>query len=253
MLTETLIVELGTSTAHTSRTLMVDELGALLFAVPKHAPASAYRDAVMADNVLLKRTIATRKKTLHSLRVLYGLEPDDVPFTAMRAFWELDPSGRPLLALLLAAVRDEALRASATVIINSRLNEELQPELFGEMVRETLPGRFSDKTLRSMGQNLAATWQKSSHLKGHKVKVRSKAACTPGAAAYALLLGSLSGERGIMLYGTLWAKLLDATEPELDALAFAASQRGWLSYRRMGDVLELNFRDFLAALADKRV
>ena len=62
-----------------------------------------------------------------------------------------------------------------------------------------------------------------------------------GAVVYALFLGYLSGVRGLPLYETLWARLLDAPEHELDTLAFAASQRGWMDYRRMGEVAEFGF------------
>ena len=45
---------------HTSKTLMLQELEALLAAVPADAPARAYRVAIVEENVLGKRTLSTR-------------------------------------------------------------------------------------------------------------------------------------------------------------------------------------------------
>jgi len=59
------------------------------------------------------------------------------------------------------------------------------------------------------------------------------------------MLGHLSGVRGLPLYETLWVRLLDIPPNEIDALAFAASQRGLLEYRRMGDVAEFGFSELL--------
>jgi hypothetical protein len=233
--------------------MMLDDLSALFAAVPPHSPAEAYRHAVLEDNVLLKRTFKNRQTSLRHLRVLYGLAPDDLAFGALRAFWALDPQGRPLLALLAAAMRDEVLRSSASVILASAVGASVTPGMLTEAIRSRYPDRYSVKTLQSVGRNLAATWEQAGHLQGHLTKTRVKAHSSPGAAAYALLLGTLMGERGILLFETTWARLLDAPPGELDSHAFMASQRGWLEYRRMGDVVEVSFREFLRALGDQRV
>jgi hypothetical protein len=52
---------------------------------------------------------------------------------------------------------------------------------------------------------------------------------------------ALTGIRGLPLYESLCGRLLDALEHELNALAFAASQRGWIQYPRMGGVAEFGF------------
>lgn len=54
------------------------------------------------------------------------------------------------------------------------------------------------------------------------------------------------GCEGLPLYGTFWADLLDASADEIDSLAFAASQRGMMEYRRMGEVAEFGFSGLLA-------
>jgi hypothetical protein len=53
----------GTSSVMTSRTMMLAELPLLLAAVPANANVAGYRAAIIDDNVLLKRSAATRRET----------------------------------------------------------------------------------------------------------------------------------------------------------------------------------------------
>jgi hypothetical protein len=63
--------------------------------------------------------------------------------------------------------------------------------------------------------------------------------------AYALLLGYLCGGRGEGLFQTLWVRLLDAPGRTIEDQALAASQRGWIEYRRSGGVTDVGFRYLL--------
>jgi hypothetical protein len=54
----------GDRGTHTSRTMMLDELGELLQTCPSpDARADHFRTAIVTDNALGKRTLATRKLT----------------------------------------------------------------------------------------------------------------------------------------------------------------------------------------------
>ncbi|MBA2691459.1 MAG: hypothetical protein H0U65_03055 [Rubrobacter sp.] len=83
-------------------------------------------------------------------------------------------------------------------------------------------------------------------------KTRSRAVASVGSVVFALFLGHLSGVRELRLYGTFWAGLLDVSADEMDALAFSASQRGMMEYRRMGDVAEFGFSGLSARMEDVR-
>ena len=96
---------------HTSRTIMLDELTALLASCPPDAAYKDYAFAVADTNVLGKSTLATRKKSLRHLRELYALRADVPVFAGLRSLWWDDPTSRPLLAVLCAAARDPLLRA----------------------------------------------------------------------------------------------------------------------------------------------
>jgi len=85
---------------HTSKTLMLQELEALLAAIPADAPAKAYRAAIVEENVLGKRTLSTRKETATRLTALHGLDPSKPLFRVLRWLWAVDPAAHPQLALL---------------------------------------------------------------------------------------------------------------------------------------------------------
>jgi len=146
-----------------------------------------------------------------------------------------------MLALLMAVTRDGLLRATAPLILESPIGAPVRAATLSETVSAAFPDRMSPITLESVGQRTASSWTQSGHLKGKVNKIRVRAVASVGAVVYALFLGHLSGSRGLPLYETLWARLLDAPDHELDALAFAASQRGWMEYRRMGEVAEFGF------------
>lgn len=236
------------TTAHASRSIMLPELTLLFDAVPPRSPKESYEQAVLEENVLLKRTQSNRRKSLKALRQLYALDDSYSPFKALRTFWALEQQAQPLLALLTAVSRDEILRTSVETVLPLPVATPVAPDLLGQAVADSFPERFGPETLKSIGRHLATSWARAGHFDGKMRKVRSKAKATPAAAAYALLLGTLMGRRGLLLFESLPCRVLDTTEAEIDALAFTASQRGWFRYKRMGDVVEFDFRTLLASL-----
>ncbi len=226
---------------HASRTMMLSELELLLEAVPIEESADEYRRAVSEENVLMKGAATTRTKSLRHLRELYVLDGGDPRFRALRALWDHDPPSRPLLALLAAVTRDGLLRATSETIIETPTGTPLDAGALSRAVAASFPDLLAPGILAKVGRNTASSWTQSGHLKGRSAKVRVRARPSVGAAVYALFMGHLSGIRGLSLYESLWARLLDAPEHELDSLAFAASQRGWMEYRRMGEVAEFGF------------
>ncbi len=74
-----------------------------------------YVRAIIEENVLGKRTMATRRESLRRLSELYALNPGLSPFRALRDLWQANPEAQPLLAFLCASARDPILRASGTL------------------------------------------------------------------------------------------------------------------------------------------
>ena len=234
-------------TVHVSRTMMLSELSSLLDVTPVGADMELYQSVILEQNALLKRTMASRGKAWRFLRELYSLDREDPVFAPMRYLWSVEPSqgSRALLALLAAAFRDEVLRPTADVVLASPRGEVISKEDFSRCVGEAYPGRFGDASLAKIGRNIAATWTQSGHLKGRTRKVRTTVDAAPSVIAFAFYLGWHLGQRGLLLYSTPWSRLLDAGEHELDQHLFLASQRGWLGYKRIGDVVEIDMKPLL--------
>ncbi len=226
---------------HASRTMLLSDLRLLLAACPPDATMADYRAAVVDENVLMKATTTNRRETFQRLCQFYSLDRDVPLFRALRALWDADEAGQPLLALLCVAARDPVFRATADLVLHAPSGHLITPLLAEEAVGAAFPDRYGAKTLKSIGQHIVGTWNQGGHLRGKQVKRRARATATPTSAAYALLLGHLCGARGRTLFETLWARLLDTSPAEADGLAFAAAQRGWLDYRRIGDVVQIEF------------
>jgi len=234
--------------AHIARTMMLKELRMLLAHVnDASADRTDYLDAIEEENCLSKRSGRGRKITARHLVDLYALDPSVTLFRAMRFFWTRDVEAQPLLALLSAYSRDAVLRLSAPFIKDLHNGSVVSREDMESYFESTQPGRFSAATLRSTAQNLNGTWTLSGHLIGKIKKTRVTANATPGAVAYALLLGYLAGSRGASLFQTEYAKLLDCSADRAAELAEDASRRGWIVFKRVGDIQEVLFPNLLAA------
>ena len=230
---------------HTSKTMMLAELTRLLAASPPETGYAEMRRLVVDANVTLKATAVTRRDTFNRLAQLYALRLEKIVFRALRDLWDLNVEERPALAILCALARDPLLRATAPIVLDAEEGAAVTPQMLEAAVESAYPGRYSPAVRASTGRNTISSWAQSGHLVGHRTKTRVRLQPGPAATAYALLLGYLCGDRGVALLGTFWAGVLDTTPTVLDGLAFAAHQRGWLDYRRLGDVAEIDFRFLL--------
>ena len=238
------------NSAHTSRTIMLDELQTLLAYVNNSAAEKTdYRQAVEDENCLAKRSGKTRKLTLRHLTELYSLNPDILLFKALLFFWDRDPKARPLLALLCAYARDPLLRSTVALVLALPDGARLHREKMEDFIENLEPGRFSPATLKSTAQNLNSSLTKSGHLNGRARKIRFKVTASAGSIAYALLLGYLQGARGEFLFRSEYVKLLDCPFAQAIELAEEASRKGWIVFKRIGDVVEVLFPNLLSPKA----
>lgn len=236
----------GRSSTHTARTLMLQELTALLSYMDRPDVIRAdYHRAIDDENCLGKRSSKTRRLTYQHLVSLYGLDPSITVFRALIFFWQRDIQGQPLLALLCAYSRDPILRISAAFIAEVPEGVQVSRTSMEALIDSCEPGRFSKATLQSTAQNINSTWTKTGHLSGPVSKVRSRAVATPATIAYALLLASLTGVRGKALFTTEYVKMLDCSFQQAIELSEDAARRGWIVFKRLGDVIEVNFPNLL--------
>jgi hypothetical protein len=237
----------GEKGTHTSRTIMLEELRAVLSNCRPGASRANYLSAILEDNCLGKRTVATRKLSGQRLSELYALDPEVPLFRIMRRCWYADREGQALLALLLALARDPLLRVTAPPVLRMRPGEELARQQMTDALKKAVGSRLSDSTIDKVVRNAAASWTQSGHLKGRGRKVRRSVTPTAASTAYALLLGFLAGARGAALFQTLWAQVFDTPPGELMHLAFDARRLGFLDMSQSGGVIDLAFSRLLAA------
>lgn len=233
---------------HTARTMMLVELRALLsFVDATNAARADYLEAIQTANCLGKRSGKTRTLTFRHLADLYALDPSLLVFRALRFFWQRDVDGQPLLAALCAFSRDPILRATAPFILDFQEGATVTREGMEEFIDAQEPGRFSKATLKSTAQNINSSWTQSGHLAGRVRKVRARAVATPGAASLALLLGYVGGLRGESLLKSDYTRMLDCSFERTLELAEDASRRGWISLKRVGQVIEVLFPNLITA------
>jgi hypothetical protein len=226
--------------------MMLDELETLLSETDRPGASQAdYRHAIVEENCLGKRSQQTRALTYRHLADLYSLDPKVTLFRTLTYFWQRDIQGHPLLALLSAYARDAVLRMSASFILDMPQGTVTGREEMEAFLDSVEPGRFSKATLRSTAQNLNGTWTQSGHLSGRVRKVRTRPAATPGAVAYALLLGYLTGARGESLFRSEYVRLLDCPVDRAVEVAEVAARQGWIVFKRVGDVIEVLFPQLL--------
>ncbi len=233
---------------HVSRTMMLAELTGLIeFVADSEAPKDRYIKAIVEENCLAKRTEKNRQITKRYLVELYTLDVRLLVFRALLIFWYRDKKAWPLLALLCAYIRDPLLQDSSEFILPLCENTSVSREDMETYMDDKHPGRYSPKKLASNAKNLNSTWTQSGHLHGRVKKIRSRAEPTAGSVSYALLLGYVTGVRGESLFRTRYIKLLDCSFERAIELAEEASRKGWIVFKRVGDVMEVLFPNLLSA------
>jgi hypothetical protein len=228
--------------------MMLAELRALLSYVDAaDATRAEFLEAIQTANCLGKRSGKTRILTFRHLVDTYALDPSLLMFRALRFFWQRDVDGQPLLAVLCAYSRDPLLRATAPFILGFQEGATVDRQGLEEFIDAQEPGRFSKATLTSTAQNINSSWTQSGHLTGRARKARVRAVATPGAVSLALLMGYVSGLRGESLFKSEYTRMLDCSFERSLELAEDASRRGWISLKRVGQVIEVLFPTLITA------
>lgn len=225
---------------HTSRTIMLDELTAVLAAVPVNGKPDEYAAAIIEENCLGKQTVSTRRLTLQRLRELYALDPGVPLFRILRRLWDLDAQSRPLLALLTSLARDPLLLATADVILSLPEGAEFQRTAMREALAKAVEDRLNESTLNKVVRNAASSWTQAGHLEGRTFKFRRQVRPTPASVAFALYLAHAAGLAVEESFSSGWVKVLDCSASAALELATAAKRLGLIDLRMAGDVIDLN-------------
>jgi hypothetical protein len=235
----------GDKGTHTSRTIMLDDLSALLRQCPPGVARGEYVRALVDENCLGKHTLSTRKLSLQRLTELYGVDPAVPLFRLLRVFWDVDEKAHPQLALLAALARDPLLRATAPVVLGMNPGEEIARQKMTDALARAVQGRLNESTLDKVVRNTASSWSQSGHLEGRGRKRRLKAVPTVASTAFALLLGFLMGNRARNLFETVFSRALDRDPDELMLLAADAKRLGFLDIKSGGGLTVISFDGIL--------
>ena len=220
---------------------MVPDLAALFAHCPERADRTAFKTAVIEDNLLGKHTVSTRIETFERLSALYLLDPSKAMFTALRWFWKQGVESRPMLALLTAVARDPLLRATVPSVLAMPLDATYDKAAVAASVRTIDPDHFKPAILHKIAVNAGASWTQAGFLAGRVAKRRVRPSLTPAAVAYAIYLGHLEGRSGDRLLDTLWTVLLDHPRNQIEVMAQDAAARQLMDYRRAGSVRDISF------------
>lgn len=235
----------GTNGPHAARTMMLDDLRVLLAHMPVQATRADYVAAVVDGNVLAKPTRKARELAVRHMATLYGLDPVNPIFRALRRLWPLDEAAQPLLALAVALARDPLLRGTQSFILGQVAGAAVPRDAMETLLSATHPDRFSPASLKSFAQNVSGTWTAAGLLHGRARKTRAVAQPHPESVTLLLFLGYLEGRTGQRLFSSDWTNLLGSSTEELEALANSASHRGLLVFVNAGGVKEVRFPGYL--------
>jgi len=235
----------GDKGTHTSRTMMLAELSALMAICDPDSSKDDYLHAIIEDNALGKSTVSTRKLSGQRLAELYGLARRIPIFRLLRRVWDFDPAGQALSALLVALARDPLLRCTSPSVLNLRAGESFDREKMAEALRKATKERLNEATLDKVVRNAASSWAQSGHLEGRTFKRRCLVTPTAGPVTMALFLGYLQGMRGPGVLRSFWCEALDSSPEVLARIASTASMSGLIRFRMAGDVIDIGFPDLL--------
>ena len=230
----------GDKGTHTSRTMMLAELEAVLEVTSENAERGEYTSAIIEANCLSKATAATRRLSCQRLSELYGLEPELPLFRVLRRLWNIDPTNRSRLALLAAIARDPLLAATASSVLPLAPGAEFQREPLKATLRAVVGDRLNESTLEKVCRNAASSWTQSEHLEGRTFKKRRRIEASPATAAFALYLAHGAGYRGAEIFSSPWFRLLDCDPSQARHFALEAKRLGLIDLRMSGDVVELD-------------
>lgn len=231
----------GKSGAHAARSMMLKELTLLFDQLPAKASRTEYEQQIVQYNVLRKSSENGRKLSFRHMVALYGLSTDIPLFNVFRALWPISEAAQPLLALQFALVRDALLRSSTEVIFPLQPNELLHRDGMQTHLAKDDPDRFSAASLQSFARNLNVTWTQAGYLSGRINKTRRMPTVTFVNVVFALVLGHYQGLSGQRLFDSCWTKLLSVDNDTLHELAYHATLRGLIKFKKASEVVEVSF------------
>ena len=143
---ETFGFKFSSGGAHSSRTMMLVELGAVLASVPRSSGVADYREAILERNVLGKTTDSARRESLRRLRELYALDEATPIFGLLRKLESMDAASLPLLAVQVVWARDPLFRATTSPVLDAPVGERVESARLAQAFESAFPNQYSEIT-----------------------------------------------------------------------------------------------------------
>jgi hypothetical protein len=235
--------------------MLLADLSSVLAHCDPTSTLEQYGKAVVESNVAGKESLSSRQRTFRYLRELYALDLTVPEFRALLRLWRREREGRPIVALLCAASRDAALSATAQAILQRPEGLQVTSSDLATAVDARYPGAYSPSIRDKIGRNALSSWTQAGYLTrdGRGPAIRRHVDPSPASVAMALVLGALGGLSGERLFTSDMARLLDAPVPTLHDRAHDSSRKGWLEYRSLGSVTEVDVSALVAEPSDPRL
>ena len=166
-------------------------------------------------------------------------------FRAFRQLYFSEDKGQNVLAFQLAYARDPILRAFGPFLLGLEIGQQITSQGTEKVVAKLYPDRFTSASRRSFAQNINGTWTQAGFLRGKVTKTRVQPVVSWVNVAFALFMAFLQGYQAKMMLVSEWVRLLGLSEEEVLHLASQAAQKGFMVYRRTGEVMEFRFPGLL--------
>jgi len=198
----------------------------------------------LSQNVINKKTNSGVKKTTGYLTALYSFDLNCPAFNALKYFWQIsDEKDKPILALIYAIGHDFLLAESVPVVVETKLGEKVTIEKFDENIVSYYPNRYSEKTRRSISQNIASSWKQAGFITGRIKNIRTQPDISYLVVAFTFFMAYLDGLRGDFILTSKWVKALSLSDSIVRELAIEAAKRDFMQYQFAGSVTAISFNN----------
>ncbi len=230
---------------HVKRTIMFSEMERIM----NVGLLDGSFQKAMEENITNKRTKSNILQTNNALISLYSFDIEYPPFRTLQYFWNIvDEKQKPLLAFLFAYGRDYLLFESTDIVLTTPLGGKVVTLKLEKNLEKYHPNHYSEKTRRSIAQNIASSWKQSGYIIGKVKNIRTKTSPDYYIVTFTLILAYLDGIRGDFLLASKWVKVLDITESQVRELAIEAARRDLLQYNYAGGVTTFSFTNLFNKL-----
>ena len=233
------------NTIHTARTIMFAELSKIMDYSMEHGQ---YVDS-LDQNVFSKKSADGIRQTGSFLKRLYSFDNHYNLFIAFKYFWSIsDKEEKPLIAFLYAINHDDLLAESLQVINKVNPGEKAAIEYFEENIEKYHPNKYTEKTRKSLAQNIASSWKQAGYIEGKVKNIRVAQEITYLVACFAFFISYLKGARGEFIWNSTGVKSLLLPEQKLRDLALECAKRDLMLYQFAGSVTSISFNSLLNKL-----